>query len=133
MRRRTVIILGIIAATALAVTAKYYWDVHRRNQRQKQYEATLASYSSEIRLGTHRAEVESILHSKGVTLSHEPYGGPPLDDFTKIGREQDLVYCSWENVDIQFHFEPSKPASVEPLANDTLRKIALGQWPYDCL
>jgi hypothetical protein len=98
-----------------------------------QYQAALKSYSSELRLGMRRQEVHYILRNKNVIPSHEPYGGPPLDDFIYLGRTQDLWYCSWENVDIQLEFAASKPNDHLPTPDDSLQKIILSRWPHDCL
>jgi hypothetical protein len=108
-------------------------DTQRRKLRETQYQTTLKSYSSELKLGMTRQEVHDFLRNRNIIPTHEPYGGPPLDDFIKIGREQDEWYCSWENVDIQLHYEASKPNSIEPISNDLLRKISISRWAYDCL
>jgi hypothetical protein len=133
MRRRTALILATIAVVPLYWTANGAWKTHQRNRRQHQYEATLASYRGEFKVNTARIDIESILGKRGITPTHEPYGGPPLDDFIKLGREQDVWYCNWENEDLQFKFNSSEPRSTFPKPQDTLQEITLSQWAYDCL
>jgi hypothetical protein len=110
-----------------------YREAHGRKLREIQYQSTLKSYSSELKLGMTHQQARDLLRNSNVIPTHEPYGGPPLNDFIKIGREQDEWYCSWEDVDIQLHYEASKPNSIEPISADLLREITLSRWAYDCL
>jgi hypothetical protein len=129
MRPRNVVILALVLIAALAWTITDY----RKAQRETQYQTALKSYSSELKLGMTRQEVHNLLQRRNVVLFREPYGGPHLDDFIKIGREQDKWYCSWENVDIQLQFTALQPDGTEPTPQDFLRDIILSRWPYDCL
>jgi hypothetical protein len=111
----------------------HYRDTQRRKLRETQYQSALKSYSSELKLGITRQEVDDLLHKRNIDPTREPYGGPSLDDFINIGREQDLWYCSWENVDLQLQFTASKPGSIVPTSHDLLRNIVVSRWPHDCL
>jgi hypothetical protein len=133
MRPRNIAILSIIVIAASTWTIADYRKAQGRKLRETHYQSTLKSYSSELKLGMSREEVHDLLRNRSVIPTHEPYGGPPLDDFIKIGREQDEWYCSWENVNIQLHYEASKPNSIEPISADLLREITLSRWAYDCL
>jgi hypothetical protein len=133
MRPRNVVILAIVLIAALAWMIPHYRETQRRKLREAGYQATLTSYSSELKLGMTRQEVHDLFQRRNIVLFREPYGGPPLDDFIKVGREQDKWYCSWENVDIQLQFTASKPDSAEPTPHDFFRDITLSRWPYDCM
>ena len=129
MRPRNVVILAIVLIAAIAWMIPRYW----KTQREAQYQATLKSYSSELKLGTTRLEVHDLLRKRSIIPGREPYGGPALDDFIRIGQENDKWYCGRDDVDIQLKFAPEEPNSGEQTSSDTLKEISLSKWPKDCL
>jgi hypothetical protein len=129
MRPRNVVILAIVLIAAIAWMVPHY----RRTQREAQYQVALKSYFNELNLGMTRLEVHDLLRKRSIIPGHEPYGGPALDDFIRIGQENDKWYCGRDDVDIQLKFAPGGPNNEEQTPSDTLKEISLSKWPKDCL
>jgi hypothetical protein len=126
-------IVGLALIIALIVTTYHCRQMYQSSVRAARYQTVLKTYKEQIKPGMARQEVNDILRNKKIVPSHEPYGGPPLDDFIYIGRERDLWYCSWENVDIQLKYTASTSNVTVPALSDILSSIALSRWPHDCM
>jgi hypothetical protein len=132
MKPRNVVIPAIVLIAALAWMIPHYRGTQRRKLREARYQTTLTSYSSELKPGMTRKEVEDLLRQKDIHLVRMLFQGPTLDDFINIGQERLGWPCSKEEVNIQLHFTP-QGANREGAPNDILKDITLIHWPLTCL
>jgi hypothetical protein len=122
----------IVIAAALAVST-----IRSRGERKRQalYQSILRQYSTTLRPGAQRGEVEAVLASQGrefqqtCCLLKDNKNAP--EDIVKIGSEQPS-YC--KDMYLVFEFEsPPGPTVRETNASDRLLRVALVPWLGGCL
>jgi hypothetical protein len=138
-KSKLIILLLILVAVALSAFAIESALGRRATQRrQASYDALLREYSTALRPGAQRREVEAMLTSRGRSfqqmccLLNENRNA--LEDIVKIGSEPKPWYCSENDMYLVFGFD-SMPDPQFPKAHpdDGLRRIALSPWLGGCL
>ncbi|WP_263366896.1 hypothetical protein [Edaphobacter bradus] len=137
MRRRTKIILAVplVLISLLAVGALDYSVDQRRIKAEEKaiYSAQLPLYSSFLKPGMQRIDVEHELRSRSISFRpNYEYGQYPKDEFILLKRIGSPVwYCSYEDITLQLEFNSSfNPAHPE---DDPLTGISEYRVLIDCL
>jgi hypothetical protein len=132
----------LIAAAVVVAFLAIGTTIQRRAERKRQasYQSVLRQYSTKLKPGTQRGEVEAFLASQGRTfeqtccLSSVKLGSSALEDIVKIGSGPKLWYCSKNDMYLVFEFDSPPGAAVrESDASDSLRRVALVPWLGGCL
>jgi len=141
MARSQRILLGLLCAVLLiaavvAIQAAMRSRAHRKQQAF--YASVLRQYSTQLKPGMQRGEVEAFLAAQGRAFEQSccllESRGSALEDIVKIGSEPKPWYCSENDMYLVFVFE-SPPGSAVRVsdASDTLRRVALVPWLGGCL
>ena len=127
MKRWHQIFLVLIASFILYHAFSYVRFKRLVRQHQASYRATLAAYSSALKAGMTREQVEDYLRSQGTAYGRTCCEAGVFSDITRIGREESTFLCREWNIYIRFQFngETASPEVAGPA--DTLRKIDLFQ------
>jgi len=113
-------------------------DKRKERKRQTEYEAVLKEYSSALKPGMPRSEVESYLRLRGrsfrqmccIQVRRSAYA-----DIVKIGEEKAPWYCNKYNIYVAFEFEATEPHGLIQDARDSdrLETASLFPWLEECL
>jgi hypothetical protein len=131
-------LLIVVAVVAAAVTIEAMIRSRAERKRQAVYQSILRQYSTALKPGTPRGEVEAMLASQGRAFEQSccllKEKQDALEDVVKIGSEPKLWYRSENDRYLVFEFE-SPPGAVvrETDASDRLRRVALMPWMGGCL
>jgi len=129
-----IVVVVVIAVLAIETT------IRSREERKRQafYQSVLRQYSTTLRPGTQRGEVEAVLASQSrafeqtCCLLRTKQTAP--EDIVKIGSEPKLWYCRENDMYLVFEFEsPRGPVARETNASDRLRRVSLAPWLGGCL
>ena len=139
MKKNLIMWLLIVSALAVAVfVVQSSFQNRAELRRQSAYQAVLREYLSALSPGAQRAEVETVLASRGRSfhqmccLLNENRNA--LEDIVKIGSGPKPWYCSENDTYLVFEFEsPTDLGSPKAGANDRLRRIATASWLGGCL
>jgi hypothetical protein len=132
----------LIAAVVIVALLAIGTTIRRRAERKRQasYQSVLRQYSTKLKPGMQRGEVEAFLASQGrafeqtCCLSSVKLGSSALEDIVKIGSGPKLWYCSKNDMYLVFEFDSPPGAAVrESDASDSLRRVALVPWLGGCL
>lgn len=112
--------------------------MHQRGIKAEEREivrARLSFYSTFIKPGMTRIDVEAKFHEHSISFSHDRYFGYGTlrgDDFVLLKRVGSPVwYCGYEDIAARFQFDSS--TVVAPLPNDRLDGIREYRQLVDCL
>lgn len=136
--KRVLLWLGaVVVLLGVAVAIWSYRLVIAREDREVGYLAALERYSTDLKPGVTRREVESYLRAKGVAFGQRCCWGADrnaLDDFVKIGEEFPPWYCSRREVLIVFDFDGAeRRALFAALDGDVLKAVRIQQFLATCL
>jgi hypothetical protein len=128
------VVVVVVAVLAVESTIRNQGE----RKRQALYQSILSQYSTTLRPGSQRGEVEAVLASQGLAfqqtccLLRNKQNAP--EDIVKIGSEPKPWYCSENDMYLVFEFEsPPGPTVREINASDRLRRVALAPWFGNCL
>ena len=132
---RLLIVVAVVVAV-LAIEATIRGRAERK--RQAFYQSALHQYSTTLRPGTQRGEVEAVLASQGRAFQQTccllSTKQNALEDIVKIGSGPKLWYCRKNDMYLVFEFEsPPGPVVRETNASDRLRRVSLAPWLGGCL
>jgi K+-sensing histidine kinase KdpD len=149
MRGRLFKLLLIIAAIALVLISwgitQHVREQHKAAEREAYYQTVLAKYTSDLKPGMSREEVEQRLQANGKRFSqmccvanfrgeHTNLVGSSWDDLVKIGEEMAPWFCSENNVWVAFEFNPkSQSERPETNSSDILKRVSVFHQLEDCL
>jgi hypothetical protein len=149
MRGRRFNVLMTVAAIALIVFG--LWLVqHQREQRkaterEAHYHSVLDKYTSDLKPGMSREQVEQRLQTDGRRFNqmccvanfrgeHTSFVATSWDDLVKIGEESTPWFCSENNVYIAFEFNPkSQGERPETNRSDILKRVSVFHHLEGCL
>lgn len=103
------------------------------------YDEHLQSYTTVLKEGITRAEVEGYLQTRKVATQRMCCVGENRRAWVilvKIGSEQRPWYCSEHNVYVAFEFEPVTPPTPPEYSNlpsDVLKRVSLFRWLEGCV
>ncbi len=126
MRKRRWVLL-IVVAIFLIVSAfgvKGVIDKRAEQKRQIEYQSVLMEYSGVLKPGMTRHDVESYLHSKGLSFQQMCCVGVRRSawaDLVRIGKEKAPWPCSQLNVYVALEFEMAEPHGIIHDARDSDR------------
>lgn len=139
----------IVAAIALIVFSLWLvQNVRERNkaaEREAYYHTVLAKYTSRLKPGMTREQVEQHLQTDGTRFrqmccvansrgEHVRIVGAGWDDLVKIGEESAPWFCSENNVYIAFEFNPKSRGELsETNVSDVLKRVSVFHWLEGCL
>jgi hypothetical protein len=129
--RSRLIVLVIVALSAAGIG--YAWG---RAKRELGYSSTLRSYSTALKPGISRQEVEDYLQAKSISVGQiccfNEHG--TFSDAVTIGEEKVfLPLCNKEQVIVVFEFAAREPHdSVQSHASDELKRLFLWR-PMQCV
>ena len=139
----------IIAAIAVVILALWLVrDVrerHKAAEREINYQIVLAKYSSALKPGMIREQVEQHLQTGGTRFrqmccvanfrgQHMSLAGAGWDDLVKIGEERGPWFCSENNVYVAFEFNPkSKDELADTNGSDILKRVSVFHQLERCL
>lgn len=138
-KSKTIPLLLIAVAVVAVLAIKSTIGIRAERKRDALYQSILRQYSTTLRPGTQRGEVEALLASQGRTferscclLKEKDYDAAG-EDIVKIGEERTSWHCRKKGVYLVFDFE-SPPGAVvrESDASDRLRQVGLARWPVAC-
>jgi hypothetical protein len=138
MKRWLALLLILVAVLIAAITVHYAWDRHEQRRREAYYLSVLDSYSSDLKPGTTRKNVEERLRSRGATFQKRCCIDERIAeaDLIQIGKEKAPWYCGENNVYVAFQFaaiqRPGESAAFSS-GTETLRKITIFHWLENCL
>jgi len=138
MKHWLTLLMVLINVLIAAITVHYAWDRHEQKTREAFYLSVRDSYSSELKPGMTRKDMEEHLRSRGETFRHmccidEKHA---YADLIQIGKEKAPWYCGENNVYIAFQFAAvNRPEQslVLDADTDTLREITVYHWLENCL
>jgi hypothetical protein len=149
MRPKRLRLLKIVAATVVMFfglwLVQHVRERHKAAEREAYYQAILAKYTSELKLGTTREQVEQRIQSDGkrfsqmccVSNTRGQYTSSVeagWDDLVKIGEASTPWFCSENNVYIAFEFSPKSPGELSKTnASDVLKRVSVFQRLEGCL
>jgi hypothetical protein len=149
MPRKRSKVLVIIAAIAVVIFG--LWSVrelrerHKAAEREINYQTVLAKYSSALKPGMTREQVERHLQSGGTRFKqmccvadfrgqHVNAIGAGWDDLVKIGEESVPWFCSENNVYIAFEFNPKSNGELaDTNGPDILKRVSVFHQLERCL
>ena len=149
MRGKRLKVLMIVAVVVLIVfgswRGQHLRERRKAAEREAQYQTLLAKYTSELKPGMSREQVEQYLQINGKRFSqmccvanfrgeHASFIGSSWDDLLKIGEERTPWFCSENNVYIAFEFNP-KSHGERPETNsaDILKRVSVFHHLEGCL
>lgn len=131
-------LLSVVIVVAAVLAVESTIRIRGERKRQALYQSILRQYSTTLRPGTQRGEVEAVLASQGrefqqtCCLLKNSQNAP--EDIVKIGSEPKPSHCSEKDMYLVFEFEsPPGPTVRETNASDRLRRVALVPWLGSCL
>ena len=149
MRGKRLKVLMIVAVVVLIVLGSWLGQHLRERrkaaEREAQYQTLLAKYTSELKPGMSREQVEQHLQINGKRFSqmccvanfrgeHASFIGSSWDDLLKIGEESTPWFCSENNVYIAFEFNPkSQGERPETNSADILKRVSVFHHLEGCL
>jgi hypothetical protein len=149
MPRKRVKVLLIIAVIAVVIFGLWLVrDVrerHKAAEREVNYQIVLAKYSSALKPGMTREQVERHLQSGGARFrqmccvadfrgQYVSSIGAGWDDLVKIGEESVPWFCSENNVYVAFEFNPkSKGELADTNDSDILKRVSVFHQLEQCL
>jgi hypothetical protein len=149
MRGKRLKVLMIVAVVVLIVLGSWLGQHLRERrkaaEREAQYQTLLAKYTSELKPGMSREQVEQHLKINGERFSqmccvanlrgeHASFVGSSWDDLLKIGEESTPWFCSENNVYIAFEFNPkSQGERRETNSADILKRVSVFHHLEGCL
>ena len=149
MRGKRLKVLMIVAVVVLIAfgswLGQHLRERHKAVEREAQYQTVLAKYTSELKPGMSRDEVEQHLQIKGKPFKqmccvanfrgeHASFIGSSWDDLLKIGEESTPWFCSENNVYIAFEFNPkSQGERPETNSSDILKRVSVFHHLEGCL
>jgi len=138
-------------AAAIAVTALSFWLVqhvrerHKAAEREAYYRTVLAEYTSALKPGMTRKQVEQLLQTDGKRFrqmccvasfrgEHVNSVDAGWDDLVKIGEESAPWFCGENNVYIAFEFNPKSRGELSKTnVSDILKSVAVFHQLEDCM
>ena len=130
MRRRRKIILALAVPVILICCMVLADYMHQRGihaEEREIFDAQLSFYSTFIKLGMTRMDVEAKLREHSISFSHDGYFGYGTlhgDNFVLLKRLSSPVwYCGFEDIAARFQFD----------SNDRLDRIGEYRQLVDCL
>ena len=135
VRRWALLILVSIVLVAAAVVLRgRHVSAQRAEGREARYQAVLQSYSSALKPGMTRKEVEGYLKRNGTPFGHEEVGLHGPSTLVKIAEEDPPWYCGEHYVYIAFSFD-SNSSDARPTVSDedTLSSVYLSKQLSGCL
>jgi len=149
MRGKRLKVLLIVAVAVFIVfgawLGRHLRERHKLAEREAQYQTVLAKYTTELKPGMSREQVEQGLQTNGTRFKqmccvanfrgeHASLIGSSWDDLVKIGEESAPWFCSEENVYIAFEFNPkSQSERAETNRSDILKKVSVFHHLEGCL
>jgi hypothetical protein len=134
---------GLLTASALLVLVASVacshapWAKRARMRRESRYQATLQSYSEDLKPGMSRETVEDYLRAKTITFyrassfyQKQSDQTTAYTDVTKIGKESaPYFFCSDTGIYVAFAFRPKEPRNLYMAdASDLLDHLELLRW-----
>jgi hypothetical protein len=149
MRTKRLRLLKIIAATGVMFfglwLVQHVRERHKAAEREAYYQTILAKYTSELKPGMSREQVEQRIQSDGkwfgqmccvanIRGQYTSSVEAGWDDLVKIGEESPPWFCSENNVYIAFEFNPKSPGELSKTnASDILKRVSVFQRLEVCL
>jgi hypothetical protein len=149
MRTKRLRLLKIIAATGVMFfglwLVQHVRERHKAAEREAYYQTILAKYTSELKPGMSREQVEQRIQSDGkrfgqmccvanIRGQYTSSVEAGWDDLVKIGEESPPWFCSENNVYIAFEFNPKSPGELSKTnASDILKRVSVFQQLEVCL
>src|SRR5947207_1374269 len=139
MKRWGVSVLAFLVVALLVFGVYHVLEKRAQQGRETGYKAALLSYSSVLKPGMKRKEVEDYLHAKNIPFRQmccvEKFSKGVYDDLTKIGAENAPWYCSEKIVYIAFQFSGPARSAVEWSAEpaDVLESISVYRSLEGCM
>ncbi len=129
--RWVLLILILIASCAFAIHRRS--QVRTQKKREESYQVVLRSYSTALRIGTTRKDVEDYLHAKDIDFKQmccadmNLFSKNVYDDLVKIGEEDVPWVCEGNNVYVALQFRGPQPRNVgfEVRPDDTLMAVTI--------
>ncbi len=126
------VILVALSAAAICDAGKK----HAQSKREVAYKSALNSYSTALKPGMTRKEVEDYLRGNAVGFQQMCCidERSAFADLVKIGKEDAPWYCSEQNIYVAFQFagvEPHEDLKVSD--SDTLKRVTIFRWLEGCL
>jgi hypothetical protein len=138
MKRWGVSVLAFLVVALLIFGVYHTLEKRAQQGRESGYKAALRSYSSVLKSGMKRKEVEDYLHARNIPFRQmccvdgKKLSKGVYDDLTKIGAENAPWYCSENIVYIAFQFSgPARKWTAEP--SDVLESISVYRSLEGCL
>ncbi len=141
MKRWRLLLIALAAIVIVAIGIRHVREKGAQRKREVAYQLALRSYSTALRPGMKRTEVEDYLRTRNVLfrqmccvdrkdLSYRTY-----DDLTKIGEEGAPWFCNEKNIYVAFQFAASESHQGAPTAGDSdrLRAVTIFPWLEECL
>lgn len=111
LKRRWLWIIAVIVAVSSAIAVRHAYKARVQKRRDVANQATLLTYSQNLRPGLTRKEIEDYLHSRGTAFTQmcclEQRSA--LTDLVKVGEEEAPWYCSEWTVFIALEFDGIEP------------------------
>jgi len=149
MREKRLKALMVVAAITLIVISVWLvQDVrerHRAAEREVYYQTLLVQYTSALKPGMTRGQVEQILQLDGRHFrqmccvanwrrEHVSLVGAGWDDLVKIGEESTPWFCGENNVYIAFEFNPKSQGELSDTnVSDIMKRISVFHQLERCL
>ena len=149
MRGKRLKVLMIIASIALIGSGiwlvQHVRERHKAAEREASYQTVLAKYTSELKPGTSREQVERHLQTDGRRFrqmccvenfrgQYVSLKGAGYDDLVKIGEERAPWFCSENNVYIAFEFNPKSHGELSDTnGSDILKRVSVFRQLEGCL
>ena len=140
-RQRAALWLAVLLV--ILVGAWQAWKLHADNQRlmrEAHYQSTLRAYSSQVKLGSTRLEVERYLDSNKLPFNQIccVNDETAYADIVKIGEEDAPWYCGEHNIYIAFDFHSphtgrESAAAISASPEDSLVEISRWGRLENCL
>ena len=132
------LVLVVVVAALSAMLMKSVTEKRAGKERHAADESVLREFSTALKPGTPRSQVEALLDSRGRSFQQMccllDENRNALQDLVRIGSEPKAWYCSTSDMYLVFEFDSlPDPRSPKANPNDTLRKIALSPWQQGCL
>lgn len=137
MKRVLPVVTVVIASFGVAATIWLMASANAKAKREAGYQAALKEYSSELKPGLTRKEVESYLRARSVRFTQMCCVDQPRDawaDLVKVGEELAPCYCNEDNVDVAFEFRATEQHRLQKsIDSDVLESVRIFRQLGGCL
>jgi len=112
--------LSFLVLIIIVVVAVSHMNTSEKNEKEKQFQATLAAYQAALKSGSNRSQLEEYLQKQNMSFIQQA-----ASDRAKLGEQPRDLFCNPWKVYLDFQFKSSEASTNAAHGNDVLDSIDL--------